>query len=58
MRCKIDPRLLRVIWMSEFPGEVMKLLVAFRCKFVCDISHMNILPNGVVVSSQLKPNLN
>ena len=36
--------------MSEFPDEVLKLLDAFRRKFVCDISHMNILPNGVVVS--------
>ena len=41
---------LRVDSKIEFRVEVMKFIIAFRRKLVCDISHMNILPNGVVVS--------
>ena len=47
MRDLPDEILLRVVWKIEFPDEVMKFVVAFRCKIVCDISHMNILPNEV-----------
>ena len=31
----------------------MKLIVAFRRKLVCDISHINILPNGVYVETKM-----
>ena len=38
---------LRVDSKIEFRVEVMKFIIAFRRKLVCDISHLNILPNGV-----------
>ena len=65
--CKNDLTFPRVIWKSEFPDEIplrvdrrielpvelMKFIVAFRRKLVCDISHMNILPNGVYVETKI-----
>ena len=31
----------------------MKLIIAFRRELVCDISHLNILPNGVYVETKI-----
>ena len=31
----------------------MKFIVAFRRKLVCDISHLNILPNGVYFETKI-----
>ena len=59
--CKNDLTLPLVIWRNESPDdiplrvdsriefrvELMKFVVAFRRKLICDISHLNILPNGV-----------
>ena len=42
---------LRVDSKIEFRVEVMKFIIAFRRKLVCDISHLNILPNGVYVET-------
>ena len=64
--CKNDLTLPLVIWRNESPDdiplrvdsridfrvELMKFVVAFRRKLICDISHINILPNGVVLWNQ------
>ena len=44
---------LRVDSKIEFRVEVMKFIIAFRRKLVCDISHLNILPNGVVIGTKI-----
>ena len=31
----------------------MKFIIAFRRELVCDISHLNILPNGVYVETKM-----